>query len=204
MRVVLLAFTALLASPAAAQQAAPASPPGKPDPKLVTAGSYNLEPRHSQILFTVNHQGFTEYSGMFTMPTGTLAIDPKNLSATKVEITIPIGQVKTTVTALDTHLKTADFFDVAQFPEARFVSTSVVAHGTHATITGNLTMHGVTRPVKLDARFVGAGPTGRDHKTTVGFAATAHVKRSDFGMTYLVPIITDQVDLTINAAFVAQ
>jgi polyisoprenoid-binding protein YceI len=198
-----LILLAALAVPAAAQ--APQMPkeaPGAPDAKRVTAGTYTVDSGHTQVIFEINHLGFSEYSGMFVEPTGTLTLDPANPAAAKVDITFPIDKVRTTVAALDAHLKTADFFDAAKFPEGRFTSTKVVAKGTNATIWGNLTLHGVTKPVVLEARFVGAGNMVMGPpKLNIGFQATTTVKRSDFGMSMGIPLVGDTVKLTINAAF---
>jgi polyisoprenoid-binding protein YceI len=202
MRLALAAMLACVALPALGQQM-PREAPGAPDPSRVVAGSYQVNPEHTQLLFTISHLGFSEYTGMFTMPTGTLTIDPSHLSASKVDVTFPIDKVCTTVAALDEHLQTADFFDAAKFPTAHFVSTkvTVTGHGG-ATIDGNLTLHGVTRPISLDTRFVGAGKGVMGPPTpNIGFAATTMIKRSDFGMTGGIPLISDDVLLTINAAF---
>jgi polyisoprenoid-binding protein YceI len=201
MRIALVAVLALAAAPLLAQT--PPGQPGAPDPARVVAGTYNLETRHSQVLFTVNHLGFTEYTGQFTQPTGTLVLDPANPANDKVDVTFPIDKVSTTVPGLDTHLKTPDFFDMAQFPEGKFVSTKVTVNGTTAIIAGDLTLHGVTKPVVLNARFIGAGVSGPAKKLNFGFAATTTINRSDFGLKYLVPMVSDKVDLVINAGFVA-
>lgn len=204
MLVRILAAAALTAAvPAIAQTPKmPTEAPGAPDPARVTAGSYTVDSGHTQVLFKVNHLGFSEYSGEFTNPTGTLTLDPKNPSAAKVEIVFPIKNVKTTAVALDEHLQKPEFFDAAKFPEGRFVSTRITARGTTATITGNLTLKGVTKPVTLNARFVGAGNMIMGPpKLNIGFAATTKIKRSDFGIDYGIPLVSDQVELTINAAF---
>ena len=114
---------------------------------------------------------------------------------------MPVSGLHTTVAALDEHLKKPDYFDAAKYPTVTFKSTSVSASGNTATITGLLTLHGVTKPVTLAARFVGAGTNPLTKKLTVGFAATTTIKRSDFGMTTLIPALGDTVDLRINAAF---
>lgn len=201
MRLIFASALALAAAPLVAQM--PTTPPGKPDPAVVTAGTYTLDTGHTQVLFTVNHMGFSEYTGQFTQPTGSMTLDPKNPSATKLSVTFPIDKVSTTVPALDAHLKRSDFFDAEKFPTATFESTGVAVSGTTATITGNLTLKGVTKPVTLKARFIGAGSFGMGGppKMNVGFAATASIKRSDFGISYGVPLVSDQVDLVINAAF---
>lgn len=202
MRPVLIAALTLAAVPALAQM--PTSPPGKPDPALATAGTYTVDSGHTQVVFTVNHMGFTQYSGQFTQPTGTLTLDGQNPSADKVSISFPIDKVSTTVTALDEHLKKPEFFDAARYPTGNFTSTRIVVRGTTATITGNLTLKGVTRPVVLQARFIGAGPAATGpRKTNIGFAATTSIKRSDFGIDYGIPLVSDRVELVINAAFEA-
>lgn len=133
-------------------------------------------------------------------------LDTKAPAKSKVEVSFAIDKVLTTVAALDTHMKTADFFDAAKFPTAAFASTRVVPTGAStATITGNLTIKGVTRPVVLKARFIGAGQQfWGAKKEAIGFAATTSIKRSDFGMGFDVPLVSDKVDLTINAGFEAE
>ena len=192
----------LLAVPAGAQM--PTSPPGKANPALATAGTYKVDGDHTQVLFTVNHMGFSEYTGQFVEPTGSLKLDPRNHANDKVEIAFPIAKLSTTVAALDEHLQKPEFFDATQFPEGKFVSTKVVVKGTTATITGNLTLKGVTRPIVLAVRFIGAGAGMMGRKTNVGFSATTKIKRSDFGISYGIPVVSDEVALTINAAFEAE
>lgn len=201
-----LAVLALTAPVLAQEMQLPKEAPGKADVKLARSGSYATDPNHTQLLFTVNHLGFTNYTGMFTNPTGRLVLDVKNPAASKVEVSFPIDKVRTTVGDLDTHLMSGDFFDAKQYPSARFVSTRVVKTGaTTADITGNLTIRDVTRPVTLKARFVGAGNEfWGEKKAAIGFAASVSVKRSDFGLGYSVPLVSDRVDLTINAGFTAE
>ena len=199
-----LALAALIcALPTVAQM--PKVAPGAPILSRVVAGTYAVEPAHSQVLFSVNHLGFSEYSGQFTNPSGTLTLDPAVPGRSKVDISFPIKDVRTTVAALNQHLQKAEFFDSAKYPLGHFVSTKVVAKGLSAAIMGNLTLKGVTRPVVLQARFVGAGKAVMGPpKINLGFAATTTIKRSDFGISAGIPLVSDKVDLIINAAFVAQ
>src|ERR1700675_371660 len=134
---------------------APAQLPG--GVSKVAAGTYKVEPDHTQVLFTFNHLGFTDYTGQFVQPSGSLTIDLAHPNNNKVDVTFAIAQVSTTSAHLNQVLQTAEFFDAATFPEARFTSTKVVANDTDATICGDLTTKGVTKPVTLQARFVGAG-----------------------------------------------
>ena len=187
----------VMALPAVAQMPAP----GAPDVSRVAAGTYAADPGHTQVAWRVDHLGFSLYNGIFGGATGTLTLDPARPAAAAVAVEVPVAGVVTTVPALNDHLKSPDFFDAAKFPTVTFKSTSVTVSGSHATIAGLLTLHGVTRPVTLDARFVGAGTNPLSKKPTIGFVATTAIKRSDFGMTFLAPALGDTVDLTINAAF---
>ncbi|MDO7841220.1 YceI family protein [Sphingomonas immobilis] len=197
------ALLLFLAAPAAAQMTLPVEAPGKPDPKIATSGKYKIEPTHTQALFTVTHLGWTYYTGQFTNPTGTLTLDTKRPANSKVSVTFAIDKVLTTVPDLDAHLKGPDFFDAAKFPTATFTSTKVTPTGpATATIAGTLTLHGVTKPVTLKARFIGAGKTfWGEKKMAIGFAATTSIKRSAFGMGANIPLVSDNVDLVINAGF---
>ncbi|AOF97956.1 MULTISPECIES: YceI family protein [unclassified Sphingobium] len=180
---------------------APAEVPGSKDVAKVSGGSYKVDGGHTQIVFAYDHMGFTNNVGVFAEPTGTLMLDKANPSASTVSIDVPIANLKTGVAKLDEHLLKADFFDVAKFPTAKFVSTSVKAEGTGATITGNLTIKGITKPVTLDAEFYGAGTNPMNKQENVGFVATGSIKRSDFGLGYAVPVVGDAVELKIIAGF---
>ena len=174
---------------------------GQPQTSRIVAGSYTADPSHTQVAWSVNHLGFNLYNGLFAGTTGTMTLDPANPAKAAVAIQIPLDKVVTTSDALTAHLKRADFFDTAKFPVATFKSTSVTVRGTAATIAGDLTLHGVTRPVSLEARFVGAGDNPLSKAATVGFEATTSIKRSDYGIKFGLPGIGDQVDLRITAAF---
>ncbi len=158
--------------------------PGKADPSRVAAGTYKADTAHTPILFSVNHLGFNMYHGIFGDASGTLILDPAKPSAAKVDIEIPIAGITTTSAKLTEHLKSADFFDAAKFPTWRFQSTAGQASGTSATITGNLTLKGVIKPVTLNAKFTGAGKGPMNQLETVAFEATATIKCSDFGVSW--------------------
>lgn len=194
-----LALTALALGPVVAQDA-PALP-GAPDPARVQAGTYVMDPAHTQVAFTVNHFGFNNYVGLFGTPTGSLTIDPKQPEKASLTVEIPMNEVRTSSTKLDEHLKTPDFLDTAKYPTAKFVSTSIKVDGNEADITGNLTLHGVTRPVTIDAQFTGAGTHPMNKKLNIGFSGTTTIKRSDFGIDKFVPLVSDEVKLAITAAF---
>ena len=204
MRIALLALPFVFAAPLVAQM--PTTAPGMPDPARVVAGTYKADPAHTQVNWQVNHMGFSFFDGSFADPTGTITLDPKAPGKATVAIEIPIGGLTTTNAKLTTHMLSKDFFDVAQFPTARFVSTSVALDPKDGDIdiAGNLTLHGVTKSVTLEAKFVGAGTNFMTKKPALGFRAKAKIKRSDFGIGYGIPLVSDEVKLTINAAFDAQ
>lgn len=196
----LLLGAAIAVAPlAVTAQEMPKTPPGTSDVRRVVAGTYTVDPGHSQVAFSVNHLGFSTYHGLFGDVTGSMTIDPKTPAKAKVSIDIPISGLKTTVPALDEHLKKADFFDAEKYPTAHFEATSIRPSGKTARITGNLTLKGVTKPVVLDATFIGAGTMMG--KRTVGFDATTTIKRSDFGVSYGIPLVPDAVPLQISVAF---
>jgi polyisoprenoid-binding protein YceI len=174
---------------------------GAPDVKRVVAGSYKVDPNHTQVVWTVDHMGVTPLSGAFGASGGTLDIDPAKPAAAKLNVTFNIAELSSTSTGFTKHLLSADLFDVAKNSNASFTSTSVQVSGTSAKIVGNLTIKGITKPVTLDAKFFGAGANPMSKKLNIGFSANAKIKRSDFGLGYGVPMVGDQVDLKIAGAF---
>ncbi len=206
MRKVLLALPLLVAVPLLAQ-GGPPQVPGTMDVSRVTAGTYTTDKNHTLVGWRVSHFGFNDYFGIFGDATGTLTLDPKKPNASKVDITIPVSKVTTASAGLTGHLLRAgkdggkpDFFGPSP-ADAKFVSTKVEAKGTTAKITGNLTLNGVTKPVILNAKFSGAGSNPYNKKATVGFHATTTIKRSDFGIAYGLPLVSDNVALDISVAF---
>lgn len=198
----LIAFALLTALPALAQAQMPTKAPGSRDPALLKAGVYQVEPAHTQIGFTIDHMGFTPFSGTFSQASGTLTLDPAKPAAASLSVSVPIASVQTTSKKLDGELVSPQFFDAARFPTATFVSTGVTPAGAgKAKVTGTLTLHGVARPVTLDATFYGAGTNFMSKKPAAGFIGTTVIKRSDFGVSYGIPIVGDEVVLTIAAAF---
>lgn len=195
-----------------AQQGGPPQLPGAMDVSRAQAGTYAVDPNHTLIGWRVNHFGFNDYFGIFGNSTGTLTIDPANPSAAKVDITIPVAEVTTASRGLTDHLLRApgegrdrpDFFGPSPAP-AKFVSTKVEPNGTSARITGDLTLNGVTKPVVIDAKFTGAGNAMMPpRRLTLGFEGTTTIKRSDFGIGFGIPMVSDEVELDITAAFEKQ
>ena len=209
MRTLPLAALLLLAAVPGGAQQAPSAPPGSRNPAAVTGGTYQADPGHTLVEWTVDHLGFSPYFGLFGDISGTLVIDRRNPNASKVDVTIPVSKVVTASNALTDHLLRPgkdggkpDFFGAAP-ADARFVSNKVTVRGQTARIDGQLTLNGVTRPVSLDAAFYGAGkaPAMMGGKENVGFTATGTIRRSEFGLGYGVPMVSDAVALKISAAF---
>jgi polyisoprenoid-binding protein YceI len=208
MRSRIFAAFALISTVGMAQ--APSAPPGSRNPALVSGGTYNVDPAHTLVVWTLDHLGFSPYTGIFGDVSGTLLLDPKRPNQARVDVRIPVSKVVTASAGLTEHLLRAgkdgskpDFFGPNP-GEARFISNAVVATGQKAKIRGQLTLNGVTRPVALDATFYGAGitPPSMGGQENVGFRATGTIMRSQFGLTTGIPLVGDEVKLDISAAFV--
>ena len=196
---ILVAIAAVV--PVLAQTAAPSGVPGAADTSRIVAGSYKVDPNHTQVVWTVDHLGITPLTGAFGASGGTLDMDPASPAAAKVSVTFNIADIATTSKGFTDHLLHGELFDVAKFATASFTSTSVAVTGTSVQVTGNLTIKGITRPVTLDMKFYGAGTNPMSKKLQIGFAGTTTIKRSEFGLGYAVPRVGDSVGLQIVGAF---
>lgn len=175
------------------------------NPAQVQSGTYVLDASHGKITWSMDHMGFSTYVGQFTDVSATLNLDVKNPSASKLQAEVKTDSVGSLNSALDGHLKTADFLDTAKFPTAGFQATKIrLIDADSAEITGNLTLRGVTKPIVMIADFNQAGVNPVDKKYTVGFDGHARIKRSDFGITYGVPVLGDDVTLHFEAEFKLQ
>lgn len=180
----ILALAGLLAT-AAAVQATPAT--------------YQLDPHHTMVLFSWSHFGFSHPTAELGLGQGTLTFDPQHPEQAKVEVTLPLAGLDTHVPALDEHLKKPDFFDATKYPLVTYKSTKVEPMGKdHFRITGDLTVHGVTHPVVLQATLNKIGVHPMTKASSIGFDATGTLKRSDFGVTMYVPNVSDEITLHIT------
>jgi polyisoprenoid-binding protein YceI len=172
------------------------------DPAAVQEGVYSVEPAHTRVLFRVDHMGFSNFYGEFPKVSGKLTLKPQAVASSTLEISIPTASVSTGNAKLDGELAGDQWLDSAKYPEMLFKAEKIVPTGKDtANVTGNLTLHGVTKPVTLAVKFHGAGVNVLDKKYTIGFEATGKIKRSDFGVKTYVPLIGDDLDLIISAAF---
>lgn len=155
---------------------------------------------HSEVNFTVLHMSLSKVRGRFGNIGGTVVLNPSDLTKSKVNVTIDTSTVDTGVAPRDADLKSAHFFDVSQFPTATFVSTSVSKSGDGLTLAGNLTLHGVTKPVVLRVERPTGPVAGMDHKPHMGFSATTMINRTDFGIGTQYPsaVVGNEINLTID------
>lgn len=161
--------------------------------------TYTFDPTHTAITWDISHFGFSRPAGKFMSVEGTLMLNEEKPEASSVHVTIGMAGLNSGVPKLDEHLKAKDFFDMEQYPTAKFESTKVtVKDSTHASVEGNLTLRGVTKSVTLDVTLnkVGDNFVG---KRTAGLTAKTTLKRSDFGMTAYLPNLGDDVNIAIEA-----
>lgn len=158
-----------------------------------------LDPEHTYVLWEINHLGFSTQAGKW-YASGTLNIDQAQPQNSVVKAKINVNKMITGIPELDKHLRGVLFFDTAHYPEATFVSTKVIRMGQDmAEVTGNLTLHGVTKPIVLKVKLNKVGKNPVTENETAGFSATTTLKRSDFGINGFLPMVGDEVTLQINA-----
>jgi polyisoprenoid-binding protein YceI len=165
------------------------------------ATTYTIEPDYTQAVFRWNHLGFSNPAAQLSQGQGTLEFDPANPARAAVNVTLPLSSLNTGVPALDEHLRSEDFFEVAKFPTASFRSTKVEqgAGKDRLKVIGELNLHGVTRPITLDVTVLKVGTNPRTDLPTVGFEAITTLKRSDFGLGAYVPQVSDEIRLQISS-----
>ena len=160
---------------------------------------YDLDPNHTRIDFSWSHFGFSHPMGRFDKFEGDFRFDPSDPTKSTVTVSIPVDSIDTGVAKLDAHLRSPDFFDAAKYPTATFKSTRVERAGEHGLkVTGDLTLHGVTKPVLLNVVINKVGPHPMAGRAAAGFDATATLKRSDFGISNYVPNVSDEITLSIS------
>jgi polyisoprenoid-binding protein YceI len=161
---------------------------------------------HSEVDFSILHMSLSKVHGRFGNLGGQITWDDTDITKSSVNVTIDVATVDTGNESRDTDLKSAGYFDVKQFPTATFVSTSVAKSGSGLTINGNLTLHGVTKPVVLQVEGPAGPVKGMGGKMHAGFSATTTIKRSDFGIAPKAPgaILGDNIPLSIELDVVKQ
>ncbi len=172
----------------------------------LTTGTWNLDPAHTDVDFVVRHAGISKVRGSFGEVSGELTL-AEDFTASTVAVEIAVDSIDSGNEQRDGHLRSADFFDVEQFPTMTFRSTSVSGSAESFTLAGELTLHGVTRPVELRAEL-GGQAVDAFGATRVGFEAEGELSRKEFGLTWNAALeaggvlVSDSVKLEISAAFV--
>lgn len=174
------------------------------DTAAAPEGAYVLDPAHTSVNWSLSHSGLSFYTARFDDISGALDFNPANPASSQLDIRIDPLSVSTGDAEWDDTLATSGkYFDGETYPEIRFVSTTSVKSTDNAgTVTGDLTLRGVTKPVTLDVTYNGAGKSFGNPGATLGFSAVGTIKRSDWGMSHLTSFgIGDEVTLRIEAEF---
>lgn len=164
---------------------------------------WTIDPAHSSVEFAVKHMMFTTVKGRFSGVAGQIELNEQDLADSFVNVTIDAATIDTRDEKRNGHLRSADFFDVEQHPELTFKSTKVTVKGDDFKVTGDLMMHGVTRPVVLEVEQTGRGknPWGQE---VIGFEAKAKINRKDFGLNWNAALegggvlVSDEVKISID------
>ena len=165
----------------------------------LAAQNYEIDKNHSQVVISWDHLGFSKPSATFGQISGDFRLDTADLTKSSISVTLPLAGMQSGVAKLDDDLKSPGFFDAAQFPLITFKSGKVEKSGSDGlTISGELTVHGVTRPIVLNAHVnkIGDNPMGKG--PSAGFDAETTLKRSEFGVGKLVPAISDEIKVRIT------
>lgn len=190
------------ASTAPAAKAAPAAKPGSV--AVPEAGTYKIDLAHSHAYFVISHLGISRFMGRFDDIQGDYVVGERPETGS-VKASIRVDSINTKHQKMEEHLRSPDFFDAVRFPTMDFVSTKVSWNRRgEGKLSGNLTIHGVTRPIDFSLKVVGAG-LGNRGETRSGFEATTTIKRSDFGMNYGLPrVVGDVVEITLSVEGIKQ
>ena len=173
---------------------------------IAQSSTWVVDPSHSEIEFVVRHMSIANVRGHFGNIKGTILLNQADPGKSSVHVTIDVNTLDTGLSQRDSLVKSAEFFDVDQFPTASFESTRVSHEGANLKVQGNLTLHGITRPVELDVEGPSASVAGMDHKPHSGYSATAIINRKDFGVgpSFASTLVSDEIKLTIDLEVVGQ
>lgn len=167
-------------------------------PLLGAAATYRVDTVHSSVIFRVKRLDVVNVYGRFNGLHGSLTVDRDNPALSSVELEIPAQEVDTNNQRRDDHLRSPDFFNATQFPVIRFKSTDIRSLGADRyEVTGDLSLHGVTRSIVTEVHMTGAGQDVQRGRSLIGFETTFTLKRSDFGMNFMLDALSDEVVLTV-------
>lgn len=172
--------------------------------------TYQIDPSHSTAGFSIKHMMIAKVHGGFEKMSGQLSYDAQNVAASSIEVAIEAGSINTREAQRDTHLKSADFFDVEKYPQITFKSKQVEAAGDNLKVVGDLTIHGVTKQVTLDMEAPSEEVKDPWGNTKMGVSGTTKIKRKDFGLTWNAALeaggvlVGDDVTINLEVQFVKQ
>ena len=170
-------------------------------PTFAAAQKFNIDNNHTQVSFTYDHFGFSNPTARLERIKGSIELDQADWSKSSVEVTLPLAGLHTGVEKLDEHLKSKDFFDAEKNPDITFKSTKVEKAGADKLkVTGDLTAHGVTKPVTLDVKINKIGENKMIQSQSAGFDADTSFKRSEFGVGAYAPAVSDEVKVHITVS----
>ncbi len=170
-----------------------------------TTETYKVDPVHTTAIFRIKHLGVTYFYGRFNETTGSFTLNTENPCEMLFDVQIKTDSVDTNAAGRNNHLKGPDFFNAKQFPTISFKSKSVESSGENTyAVSGDLTLHGVTKPITAQMEFVGQGDKGRRFGYRAGFDATFTIKRSDFGMNFMQGMLGDEVTIMVGLEGVRQ
>lgn len=167
------------------------------------ADTYKVDPVHSSLVFSTKHFGVTDFYGHFNEVTGTVTFDAADPSKSSVELTVPVESIDTHNEKRNQHLKSPDFFNAKQFPALTFKSTKVEGTGNSYKVTGDLTIHGVTKPIMIEFKK-GADGKGGQGETRGGGETRFTIKRSDYDMKFMTGPVGDDVNIIVSLEGVKQ
>ena len=166
------------------------------------AGVYTLDPKHTSVIFRISHLGFSRFTGRFDRVEAEYTYNPEAPEKSSLDVTVYPGSVDTNVGELDEALCAENWFNTLKYPLATFHATHIELTGkTTAKITGDFTLHNVTHVLTLDAALVGAGTMPVLGTQVMGFSASGHFNRSDYGVSNLEPMVGDDITLEIDTEF---
>jgi polyisoprenoid-binding protein YceI len=161
--------------------------------------SYKIDPNHTNVVAGWNHFGFSHPTASFIKVDGVIVYDAANVGKSSVKVTIPLSGLDTGVADLDEHLRSGDFFDAEKYPTITFSSTRTEAAGENKLrVSGDLTVHGVTKPVVLDVTLNKSGEHPLGKRAAIGFDASTTIKRSEFNVAKFVPNVSDEITIRIT------
>lgn len=174
---------------------------------LFAQTKWNADPMHSKLTFSVTHMGISDVDGLFNKFTASAMATKADFSDAVFELSVDVPSINTQVEMRDNHLRSADFFEVETYPSMTFKSTSIkkVSKDKYK-LTGNLTLHGITKPVTMDLWYRGTNVDEKAKKSTSGFQLTGLIKRSDFniGPKFPAPVLSDEVKIKADGEFISE